>query len=48
MRGKLKNIDSADDLCLLSHKYNDIVIKLNALPEESCRVDLNINMTKLK
>jgi hypothetical protein len=40
----LKDMEYADDICLVSHKYEHMQKKLDDLQEESKKVGLQINI----
>jgi hypothetical protein len=48
MYDRLKDLEFADDICLLAHKYKDIQAKLTQLHEELQKVGLSINISKTK
>jgi hypothetical protein len=45
---KLEDLDFADDLALLSSKFQDVQQKTQSLHENTSGVGLNINMNKTK
>jgi hypothetical protein len=45
---QLKDLDYADDICLISHRLSDIQAKANDVAELASRVGLTINATKTK
>jgi hypothetical protein len=42
----VEDLDYADDICLLSHKWSDMQEKLNDLNYESNKIGLHINLAK--
>jgi oligoribonuclease (3'-5' exoribonuclease) len=44
----LENLDCADDICLLSHKWSGMQEKLNDLNYGSKKIGLHINLAKLE
>lgn len=48
LQGRLEDLDYADDICLLSHRFCDMEEKLGRLVEEAARVGLKINVRKTK
>jgi hypothetical protein len=48
MKDRLKDLDFADDVCLLSQRYSDMKDKLIRLQQEAKLARLNINVNKTK
>jgi hypothetical protein len=48
MYDRLEDLEFADGICLLAHKYKDIQAKLTQLHEELQKVGLSINISKTK
>jgi hypothetical protein len=46
LKESLEDMEYADDICLVSHKYEHMQKKLGDLWEESKKVDLEINPLK--
>lgn len=44
----LYDIDYADDICLMAHRFSDIEAKLSSLSENAKKVGLKINISKTK
>ena len=44
----MEDVDFADDICLLSHRYEDMQNKINNLEKEIKRAHLKINVDKTK
>ncbi|RUS71649.1 hypothetical protein EGW08_020589 [Elysia chlorotica] len=43
---QLEDLDFADDICLLSHRYQDAQAKLSRLAREAAKTGLHINIQK--
>uniref|UniRef100_A0A034VWX2 LINE-1 reverse transcriptase-like protein n=1 Tax=Bactrocera dorsalis TaxID=27457 RepID=A0A034VWX2_BACDO len=48
LSGSLEDLDYADDICLLSHKYSHISVKLEAVSDIAAQTGLKINIAKTK
>jgi hypothetical protein len=48
LKESLEDMKYADDICLVSHKYEHMQKKLNYLQEESKKVGLQINPLKIE
>ena len=48
LNGVLEDLDFADDVCLLSHRYEDMQNQINDLEKEIKRAHLKINVDKTK
>jgi hypothetical protein len=48
MRDRLKDLDFADDYCLLAQRFTDMEEKLRCIQEEAKVAGLNINVNKIK
>ncbi|KAI8115934.1 LINE-1 reverse transcriptase like protein [Lucilia cuprina] len=48
LNGRLEDLDYADDICLLSHKFDDMQSKLNDMESEAALCGLRINIPKTK
>jgi len=48
MKGRLEDLDYADDICLLAQRFCDMEEKLKGLKEEEELVGLHININKTK
>nr|CAH8838004.1 unnamed protein product [Trichobilharzia regenti] len=42
----LEDLDFADDICLISHKLEDMQVKSNKLAEEASKIGLHVNIDK--
>ncbi|CAH8845511.1 unnamed protein product [Trichobilharzia szidati] len=42
----LEDLDFADDICLISHKLEDMQVKSNKLAEEASKIGLQVNIEK--
>ena len=42
----LEDLDFADDICLISHKLEDMQLKNNKLAEEASKIGLQVNIEK--
>lgn len=45
---RLEDLDYADDICLLSHNYNDMAAKITAVQKEAEKAGMKINIAKTK
>lgn len=48
LRGSLDDLDYADDICLLSHNFNNMQSKINTLVENASKAGLKVNIPKTK
>ena len=42
----LEDLDFSDDICLISHKLEDMQLKSNELAEEASKIGLHVNIEK--